>query len=111
MLLTQTSIMDYEELCKLDVLGLADTPTGAKSVVYEEFKEKPRRSEKGWYKTSLPWKGNHPPLLNNKGGSLCRMVSLVWKLEKMKSIGNFNSIIQEQLADGIVERAPTTAQG
>ena len=26
MLLTQTSQSDYEELCRLDVLGLADTP-------------------------------------------------------------------------------------
>ena len=53
-LLTQTSIMDYEELCKLDVLALADTPTGDQSVVYEEFKEQLRRSEEGWYETGLP---------------------------------------------------------
>ena len=39
MLLTQTSRADYEELCRLDVLRLEDSPTGDKGVVYEEFKE------------------------------------------------------------------------
>ena len=111
MLLTQTSIVDYEELCKLDVLGLADTPTGDQSVVYEEFREQLRRSEEGWYETGLPWKGNHPPLPNNKERSLRRLACLVRKLEKTKSIGDYNAIIQEQLADGIVERAPNTVQG
>ena len=111
MLLTQTSIVDYEKLCKLDVLGLADTPTGDQSVVYEEFSEQLRRSEEGWYETGLPWKGNHPPLPNNKEGSLRRLASLVRKLEKTKTIGDYNAIIQEQLADGIVERAPNTVQG
>ena len=64
MLLTQTSRVDYEDLCKLDVLGLADSPSGDQSVVYDEFKEQLRRSEEGWYETGLPWKGNHTPLPN-----------------------------------------------
>ena len=82
MLLTQTSRVDYEDLCKLDVLGLADSPSGDQSVVYDEFKEQLRRSEEGWYETGLPWKGNHAPLPNNKEGSLRRLASLVRKLEK-----------------------------
>ena len=32
-LLTQTSRVDYEELCKLDVLGLADSSSGDQGVV------------------------------------------------------------------------------
>ena len=47
MLLTQTSRVDYEDLCKLDVLGLANSPSGDQSVVYDEFKEQLRRSEEG----------------------------------------------------------------
>jgi len=54
MLLTQISRLDYEELCKRDVLGLADSPTGDQGVVYEEFKEQLTRSDKGWYETGLP---------------------------------------------------------
>ena len=95
MLLTQTSIVDYAELCKLDVLGLADTSTGNQSVVYEEFKEQPHRSEEGWYETGLPWKGNHPTLPNNKEGSQRRLASLVRKLEKMKSFSDYNAIIEK----------------
>ncbi|KAL9957559.1 hypothetical protein ACROYT_G039201, partial [Oculina patagonica] len=111
MLLTQTSKVDYEELCKLDVLGLADSPSGDQGVVYDEFKEQLRRNEEGWYETGLPWKGNHPPLPNNKEGSLRRLASLVRKLEKNGSIDDYNAVIQEQLAEGIVERAPNSAEG
>ena len=33
MVFTQTSSVNYKELCKLDVLGLADLPTGDQAVV------------------------------------------------------------------------------
>ncbi len=39
MLLTQTSRADFEKLCRLDVLGLADTSEHDQSTVYEDFKE------------------------------------------------------------------------
>ena len=111
MLLTQTSRLDYEELCKLDVLGLADSTTGDQGVVYEEFKEQLTGSDKGWYETGLPWKGKHPPLPNNKEGSLRRLTSLIRKLEKTQSIKDYDAVFQEQLAEGIVERAPSIVEG
>ena len=111
MLLTQTSRVDYEELYKLDVLGIAESPSGDQGVVYDEFKEQLRRSEDGWYETGLPWKGNHPPLPNNKEGSLRRLTSLVRKLEKNGSIDDYNAVIQEQLAEGMVERALNSVKG
>ena len=52
MFLTQTSAIDYEELCKLDFLGLKDKPSGDRETVYEEFKEQLTRSAEGWYETS-----------------------------------------------------------
>ena len=55
MLFTQTSSVDYEELCKLDAFGLADPPTGDQAVAYEEFKEQLQRSDEGWNETCLPW--------------------------------------------------------
>ena len=54
MLLTQTTQIDYEELCRLAVLGLQDTPEHDQSVVFEEFKERLTRSPEGWYETTLP---------------------------------------------------------
>lgn len=64
------SAADYERLCTLDVLSLADSPTGDQEDVYSEFKEQLTRSSDGRYETALPWKGDHPPLPNNQNGSL-----------------------------------------
>ena len=55
MFLTQAAAADYEQLCKLDVLGLRDTPSGDQTDVYEEFKEQLTRSPEGWYETGLVW--------------------------------------------------------
>ena len=97
MFLMQTSGIDYQELCKLDVLGLKDKPNGDQETVYEEFKERLTRSSKGWYETSLPWKGNHPPLPNNRTGSLKRLGNLVRRLETRGQLERYNDFFQDQL--------------
>lgn len=104
-LLTQTSHVDYEELCRLDLLGLSDTPPNDQSSVYAEFKEQLVRHEEGWYETGLPWRGNHPVLPNNKDGSLRRLASLNKKLERQKLTSQYGEIIEEQKKEGVVERA------
>ena len=38
-LLTQTSSVDYEKLCRLDVLGFKDTPPVSQKNFYAEFQE------------------------------------------------------------------------
>ena len=48
LLLTQTSQSDYEGLCQLDVLGLADSPEHDQHEVYAKFKEQLVRSKEGW---------------------------------------------------------------
>ncbi|XP_068674565.1 uncharacterized protein [Montipora foliosa] len=102
--LTQTSTVDYDNLCRLDVLGLADCATGDQEEVYSEFKEQLRRDEEGWYETSLPWKGNHPPLPSNEAGSLRRLTGLVKKLRSKGTIERYDQVIQDQIKTGIVER-------
>ena len=104
MLLTQTSHVDYEKLCRLDVLGLEDTPEHDQRTVYAEFREQLVRHPEGWYETSLPWKGNHPPLPNNKGVSLQR-------LQRMGVTGSYAQIIENQKSEGIVEVASDPPQG
>ena len=47
MFLTQTSTVDYDNLCRLDVVGLADCATGDQDEVYSEFKEQLKRDEQG----------------------------------------------------------------
>ena len=96
MLLTQTSQIDYEEVCRLDVLGLVDKPQHDQGKVYREFREHLTRSEEGWYEVSLPWKGNHPPLPSNEQGSLRRLENLKRKLQRMGMEEAYNAIIEEQ---------------
>ena len=93
MMLTQTSQTDYEELCRLDVLGLADSSQHDQLAVYREFKEQLVRNEEGWYETGLPWRGNHPPLPSNKQGSLRRLTNLNKKLERHGLTAEYDQII------------------
>ena len=66
MVFIQTSSVNYEELCKLDVLGLA----GDQAVVYEEFEEELWRRDEGWNETLLPWeKGATIPWKLTKKGT------------------------------------------
>lgn len=104
MLLTQTSQADHESLCRLDVLGLQDPAVGDQEEVYREFREQLQQSPEGWYQTGLPWKGNHPPLPSNEGGSLRRLDSLLRKLERGNILNRYDNVIREQLNEGIVER-------
>lgn len=102
-LLPLTSSVDYEELCRLDDLGLKDSPSSKQETVHGEFKAQLTCSPKGWYETSLPWKGNHPPLPDNHEGSLKPLKSLISKLEKQGELERYNRIIQDQISKGIME--------
>ena len=109
--LAVNSNCDFERLCALDVLGLADTPAGDQFDVYDEFKEQLTRSPEGWYETSLPWKGNCPALPNNRDGSMRRLNSLLRKLRRKNMLDDYDDVIREQLAEGVVERAPAEVSG
>ena len=111
MFLAQTASNDYEELYRMDVLGLEDAPSGDQSVVYAEFREQLRGSSDGWYEARLPWKGDHPPLPSNESGSLKRLGSLVQRLKKTGRLNEYNAIIQDQLREGTVEEADMPASG
>jgi hypothetical protein len=111
MFLTQTSQWDYEELCRMDVLGLADNTEHDQNEVYAEFREQLTRSEEWWYETGLPWKGNHPQLPNNYNGSLRRLANLQRKLQQNGLTDSYSKIIDTQKAEGIVEVASQDPQG
>ena len=110
MLLTQTNHVDYEELCRLDVLGLEDSPEHDQQAVYPEFREQLTRNPEGWYETSLPWKGNHPPLPNNKAGNFRRLVNLRSRLQRMGLTEEFGQISDKETSERIVEEANESPQ-
>ena len=55
-LLTQTSSVDYENLCRLDVLGFKDTPPVSQKNVYAEFQEQFARIPEGGIKLGFSGK-------------------------------------------------------
>ena len=111
MFFTQTSRVDHDELCKLDVLGLADAPIGDQAEVYSEFKEQLMQDAEGRYKTGLPWRRNHPPLPSNEVGSLRRLGTPVRKLHSQGTIEHYDQVIQDQIEAGIVERVSGPVTG
>ena len=110
-MLTKAYQYDYEQLCRTDVLGLADAPEQSQTVVHAEFKEQLTQIPDGWYETGLPWKGNHPTLPTNVEGSQRRLKSLLLRLKRNNLTSEYDDIIREQLESGVIETAPTTAQG
>ena len=105
MLLTKTSYTDYEELCRLNVLGLEDRAEHDQETVHVEFREQLVRDPNGWYETGLLWKKSHPPLPSNRQGSLRRLDRLYTRLNKMGVTRKYNKVIEQQKEEGIVELA------
>ena len=58
MLLIQTSSLHYQELCQLNVLGLADSPENNQEMVYTKFRE--------LTKDPATLEREHPDLPNNE---------------------------------------------
>ena len=107
---TRSTSVEYEQLCSLDVLGLADSPAGDQHEVHREFKEQLTHSPEGWYETGLPWKGDYPELPSNRSGSIRRLQQLVKKLERDDNYETYDKVIQEQIEQGVVI-APTAVVG
>ena len=60
-LLTQSTTLDYEQLCSLDVLGLADRNENGQKTVFNEFEGQLSRDQAGWYETTLLARESPPP--------------------------------------------------
>ena len=76
LMVTKTSIDEYENLYRLDVLGMIDSVSD-EGIVHQEFKEQLRKDKNDWYETGLIWKGNCSTLASNKSGSLGRSRNLL----------------------------------
>ena len=88
-LITQTSQSDNENLCRLDVLGIADSGENDQEMVYQDFKEQLGRSPDGWYEANLPWKPHHVLLATNEQarksiGTTCEEVATRRELRQLR---------------------------
>ena len=59
----------------------------------------------------MPWRGRHNPLAINEQGSLKRLSNLIKRLQRQQLTDAYEKGIYEQLAEGIIEPAPKTANG
>ena len=107
----KTGQEEFEKLCSLDVLGLADTGTKEDAMIHEEFLQQLTKTPRGYYETKLPWKEDRVPLPTNKNLSTARLHSTVRRLERTGKLQEYDQIMQEQIADGIIEPAPTHPTG
>ena len=103
---------DHDQLCRLDVLGIEDSPTEDQMQVYQELQDQLKRKANGSYETLLSWKPRHPPLHDNKNGSLSRLGNLIRKLQnQLKEFEQYDLINQTQLSKRITEKAPIEVKG
>ena len=103
--LLKATSADFEKLCCLDVLGLADSSANDQDVVYSKFKEELIRHLDGFYQTG------HPPLPTNKSDSLKTLQQLLKKLERSNTYDQYDTIIKEQREEGVVKLAPAKRKG
>ena len=77
-LLKTAEIIDYEELCSLDILGLLDTHHLNKpdDKVFEKVKSQFNQDENRFHGIGLIWKEGRSKLENSKAGSLGRTAML-----------------------------------
>ncbi|VDM38894.1 unnamed protein product [Toxocara canis] len=105
---------DVERLWRLEELGISSSN---KEEVEDEnalkqFYKTIDRKKTGRYSVRWPWKKSEPELPCNFGLSLGRLKSLITKLRKNGQIFKaYNEIIQQQLEQGIIEKAPNPAEG
>ena len=86
MLLTQTSQADYENLCRLNVLGLEDRPEQERYAVHAQFCEQLVRHREGWYETAPA-----PPPLPQV---------VIWHFETNRT-SSFAGVTEQQKSEGI----------
>ena len=91
---------------------MEDYSCGDQQEVYKEFKEQLKQTPEGWYETSLMWKTTDKPLNSNEVGSLARLRTLLWKLEKNPDLlDQYDNVIKQQLSEGIIEKVTDSAKG
>lgn len=113
--LLTTGQEEFERLCSLDVLGITGNQENTNEFSHENFKDHIRYSSNnnkdGYYETRLPWKQDCAPLPENKQQTRARLNFVTKKLEKMNKLQDYDDIMQEQIANGILETVPSEPTG
>ena len=95
----------------LHILGLKDTRSAKNKNIHGDFLQQLHKTQGGFYETRLPWKEDHVPLPDNKNLSVARLNSPIRKLKRMGKLEDYDRIMQEQMATGILEPVPPYQMG
>ena len=103
---TRTTSEDYKQLYSLDILGVEDRKEFDQEDVKKEFLENIQRKNDGRYQIRIPWIEGRYPLDDNQMQSRARLNSLFRRMTAVVR-KEYDNIIEEQLAMGIIEKVPT----
>ena len=101
---------EFEKMCSIDVLGLADTDNG-QGDRHKNFKGSLQRLDDGTYSTKLPWKEDHVDLPTNKTLAVARLHSTTRRLEKLQKLEEYHEVMEAQIKEGILESIPEEPSG
>ena len=103
---------DYERLYSLDVLGVEDRGENDQLDVYREFQENVTRTDEGRYQVNVPWIPGSTLSNNNLEPSRKRLHNVSRKINQDKDLKKeYEQIIENQLKERIIERAPEQPTG
>ena len=103
---------ECEQLYSLDVLGVEDRSEKDQMEVLTDFRESVTRQEDGRYEVSIPWIPGARLYGTNEQPSRIRLANANKKLSKDRSLKvEYEKIVKDQLANGIVEKAPEKTAG
>ena len=108
--LVRSSQSEFEKLCSFEVLGLTDQ-SDTDSEFHEDFTERIRKTEGGYYETRLPWKLDHLPLLSNKELATARLHSTTRRFEWVGKLSEYNDVLQDHIREGMIGRVPLKPTG
>ncbi|XP_028413677.1 uncharacterized protein LOC114536534 [Dendronephthya gigantea] len=101
---------EFEKLCSVDVLGLAEK-LETETEFHENFIKHLHQTDKGFYETDLPWRPDHPMLPANRALTVARLRSTTRRLEKLGKLDEYHSVMEGQLREGILEPVPPKPTG
>ncbi|XP_028411676.1 uncharacterized protein LOC114534432 [Dendronephthya gigantea] len=105
-------VNDYEQLYSLDVLGVEDCGENDQMQVLAEFRENITRQDDGRYKVSIPWIPGSKLTTTNEQQSRRRLSNVKKKFAKYENLKQeYEKIIEDQLASGVIEKAPDEPSG
>ena len=101
---------EFSQMCSQKVLGLTDVENVHDSF-HEDRIDQPQRLDDGAYFARLPSKPDHACLSSNKELTVGRLRSVPRKLQRMKRLEEYHTVMEQQLDGGILEVVPEIPTG